>query len=290
MLCTSSTSFKKMRDRRTSNYRGFTLVELLVVIGIIALLISMLLPALNKARDAAVTTQCMSNMRQDGLAMAMYASDNPCCFPPYRTALKFGAVSYPYFFEYLPGLYQAPNSQTFRCPADQMLEDDPSYPTGSMRGTYDELNLSPTGQPISDLYFSYCLNADGPQLGYPLYPISLFPLTSPARIDDLGLPNRYNPIMTTYVTDSTHFAVMLETQDAAQQGYDTNWTSYRFDHRKGTSQNVLFLDGHVETLVLKQFLPPSANLADLEQYRPPGFHSFWFGRADALDIYFIDEP
>lgn len=121
---------------------GFTLVELLVVIGIIAVLIALLLPSLNRARRHAKDLQCMSNLRQLGLACRNYAADNKDSLPP--GYVYYTNIGHDAFWANFINSYIAPTgndrqttdpnviSKVFQCPSGLVSGKDNYYSAHSV--------------------------------------------------------------------------------------------------------------------------------------------------------------
>ena len=127
--------------------RAFTLVELLVVIGIIAVLVAMLLPSLTKARDASQRTACLSNLRQIYTALQMYNNENKHRLLPEWTGSSI-APTWHYMIK--PYLGYGLNSTTIG--NEQMRNAIFSCPSASGKDTPDSDN-SPAGSPF-DQYFT----------------------------------------------------------------------------------------------------------------------------------------
>ncbi len=133
--------------------RGFTLIELLVVIAIIATLMALLLPAIQKVREAANRMRCQSNLRQIGIALHGFHNDYGH-FPGTNNTIGTGTVSW--LRAIAPNIEQQ-NAQTgdtlaiYSCPSDRkVLRDNRPEACGSFLATNGTDTLASSGRPYQD--------------------------------------------------------------------------------------------------------------------------------------------
>jgi prepilin-type processing-associated H-X9-DG protein/prepilin-type N-terminal cleavage/methylation domain-containing protein len=219
---------KKHKKQKSCNPLSFTLIELLVVIAIIAILASMLLPALNMAREKAKTIACASGEKQLGLGMVLYQDDNNGYFTPYIDPNNFG------------------NSGTWGARLNEYVKNVSLFYCPGMRDQTSKNNSLKYG--FQSFYTGYGINKDyiaGESAGG--WPV---PHTTPAKTAQLNKPSR-TVMMVDIVSDLA----------TLRGGYLASWQPGHNGHyvpheRHAGRVNVLWCDGHVTTEILDKMYGP----------------------------------
>jgi prepilin-type N-terminal cleavage/methylation domain-containing protein/prepilin-type processing-associated H-X9-DG protein len=264
--------------RKTHSISGFTLVELLVVIGIIALLIAILLPALNRARAAAMSVACQSNLRQVGQATHIYLSESNGVFPWSEPSESLGIDDWIRTLQGVLSYGPAPASLVFRCPVG-------AYPgaTAKSYSTHPAIFRRPWGE----------LARGGPP-GTPrpaaTVPARLSYMKRTTEVMMVGEAGENNAVsgsdwaMTQQSGVNVFYPVVNVNRNwdqpvAVTYDGDGGWphgTWLRYRH-PGPSVNLLFIDGHVENIrkgeVLRRHMgsdrPPNVpNTSAANTYNP----------------------
>ena len=213
-----------LRRRGQSRRRGFTLIELLVVIAVIAILAAILLPVLSQAKKRAWTIQCVSNLRQIGTGMKLFADDNNQLFPESGSDIHWGTTDpttgKPSWMEQIVANIQ--NTNVYNCPANVQLPPDMQGPFNYFNGCRAAFIVADDFAPVNDN-----------QIKFP----SQYVLSG----DTCGIPN------VTTDEDGENFDPLDADKDDYSQncvGGAVNGSPYELWQVHAQGQNVLFADGH----------------------------------------------